>query len=126
VRLAIVLLLTVAVVHYLPDPLSTAYANQVAAGKAWEYILTNAGDCVLLLVCGLLARKPVVWAVVGWGIFESSQRVGCRLARPIADGAPVVDLFSGLCGQPMYTIGLWALICLALYVRGQKNDNAKP
>lgn len=125
-RLAILLLLTVAGVHYLADPLATAYANQVAAAKAWEYILTNAGDCVLLLGIGLLARKPMVWLVVGWGIFESSQRVVCRLDKPIGGEPPVADLFQGLCGNGWYTLGLMAAAGLAVHIldKGTKNGAA--
>lgn len=124
-KLAFILLLTLGTIHYVDNPIATMYAQaeQPYAAKAWEYILTNAGLCVVLALLGLLARKPVVWFPIGWGIIESGERSVCRLARPIGGEPPVVDLFTGLCGRPYYLVGLWAMVCLALYLRGKNERN---
>src|SRR6187455_2491944 len=69
VRLAALLLALLFGVHYLNDTIASSYAppQRVAAAKAWEYILTNAGFCAVLAVVGMLARKPLAWPVIGWG-----------------------------------------------------------
>jgi len=116
VRLAAILLLTVFGIHYLNDNVASfyAYMQQVAAAKAWEYVFTNAGLCVVLACVGLLARKPLVTAICVWGIVESAERVVCRLDRPIGGQPPVVELYSGLCGVKFYWIGLIVAVCLAI------------
>jgi len=116
VRLAVVLLLMVYGVHYLNDPIASHYApdERIAAAKAWEYILTNAGYCAVLAVCGLLARKPLAWPVIGWGMVEFGERSMCRLARPIGGDPPEVPLFSGLCGVELYWLGIIAAAVIAI------------
>jgi hypothetical protein len=114
--LTALLLLILTMVHYLNDNVASFYApaEQVAAAKAWEYILTNAGFCLVLGVCGLLARKPLAWPAIAWGMVELGERSACRLARPIGGEPPEVPLFSGLCGVETYWLGVFAACCLAV------------
>jgi hypothetical protein len=110
------LLLVIAGMHYLDNPVASFYAKdqQIAAAKAWEYILTNAFVCVVLALLGSVARKPFVWPVVLWGVAENAQRSVCRLARPIGGDPPEVPLFSGLCGVDFYWLGIVAALILAV------------
>lgn len=113
-------------IHYLNDGIASHYApdQRVAAAKAWEYILTNAGGCLLLACIGLLARKPVAWPVIGWGMLEFGERSMCRLARPIGGEVPEVPLFSGLCGVEFYWLGIGIAAVIAVMfldkIRGKK------
>jgi len=126
VRLAAILLALIALVHYSYDLWAMGYANQAQAARNIFYILRGVGGAVLFCIVGLLSRRTVVLAVCLFGAFEESQTAVCGLARGI-DSLPGYEAFVGLCGQPMYTIGLWALVCLALYLRGQKNErNTRP
>ena len=103
-------------VHYLNDTIASHYApdERIAAAKAWEYILTNAGFCVSMPLFGLLARKPLAWPVISWGTVEFGERAMCRLAKPIGGDPPVVDLFSGLCGVEFYWLGIIAAAVIAI------------
>lgn len=115
-RLAALLLALMYGVHYLNDPIASLYApdQRIAAAKAWEYILTNAGFCAVLAACGMLARKPLAWPVIGWGMLELGERSMCRLARSIGSDPPEVPLFSGLCGVEFYWLGIGIAAVIAV------------
>lgn len=124
-RLAAVLLLIVFGMNYTADSIATRYAAeaQIAATKAWDYIVQGAGSGLVFLCIGLIARKPLVWPVCLWGAFEAWQRSVCRLARPIGGEVPEVPLFSGLCGVDFYWLGIVAAVMLAAHMldKGDKN-----
>lgn len=124
-RLAAVLLMLIAFTHYGYEPLASLYADRGQAARAIFYALRGFEGAALFCIVGLLARRNVVLVVCLWGAFEESQTTVCRLARGI-DNSPGYEAFVGLCGQPMYTLGLWALVCLALYLRGQHERNTRP
>jgi hypothetical protein len=109
-KLAALLLLTLFGIHYLNDTVASTYATpqQPYAAKAWEYIFTAVGGCIVLALLGLCARSWHVWPVILFGMVEGGERAVCRLARPIGDGAPLVKIFSGLCGVQFYWLGLIA------------------
>jgi len=115
VRLAAILLVLVASVHYGYEPLALYYEDQAGAARAIFYALRGIEGAALFLVVGLLARKPLVFAVCMWGAFEESQTAVCRLARGIGE-VPKYEAFEGLCGNPMYTIGLMIAAGLAIHL----------
>lgn len=115
-RLAAILLLTIFCMHYLPDILALNYADQTAAGKAWQYVMRGFGGAVLMCLLGVLARNPVVWACAFWGMVESSEEAICRLAHPIGGEPPVAHQFSGLCGPDFYWLGIIAALILAVAI----------
>jgi len=116
--LAAALLVTIVVMHYLGDPIATGYAPGVkaAAAKAWEYVLRGFGGAAVLLLCGLLARRALVWPFVLWGMAEDLQRSGCRLAHPMTAPPPATELFAGLCGDGPYRLGVIAAALAAARV----------
>lgn len=122
---AALLLVVYVVMHLMPDIAALPYANQTAAGKAWEYIFTNAGICVLVAVVGVVLRRPMVWPVCALLFFENGQRVVCRLSRPIGDAPPVVEQFSGLCGREFYAIGLALMLWAAMIFLEKLRDKQK-
>lgn len=122
---AALLLMVYFVMHLMPDIAALPYANQTAAGKAWEYILTNAGVCVLVAVVGVLCRRPMVWPLCALLFFENGQRVACRLSKPIGDAPPVVEQFSGLCGREWFAIGLALMLWAAIAILGKLRDKEK-
>lgn len=116
-RLAAVLLLVVFGMHYLGDIIATGYVERAAAARAWEYVLRGAGGALVLLVVGLLVRRPVVWALCLWGAIEDGMRSGCRLAHPMNQRPPETDPFTGLCGDySLYRIGLIAAAVIAVFL----------
>lgn len=100
--------------HYLPSILALGYENRVAAAKAWQYVNGGVGMSVVLCCVGILARQPLVWPVLFWGIAESSEQAICRLARPIGGEPPFAPPFSGLCGTDFYWLGIAAALILAV------------
>jgi len=112
--LAAVLLVTLFCMHYTPSILALSYANQVAAAKAWQYILGGAGAAVVLGCLGLLVRSVAVWPFVVWGIAEGLGQSVCRLAKPIGGDPPSAGLFDGLCGVHFYWLGILAALILAV------------
>lgn len=126
IRLACGLLLIIYGMHYLGDNIASGYDQKVAAiaARAWEYVLRGFGGAAVLCAIGLLARSIVVWPVCLWGMAEDAERGICRLAHPMSQKPPETGIFTGLCGAPMYWIGLLAaaviaVICLDKF-RGQK------
>lgn len=114
-RLAAILMLLVAGTHYGYDPIAAAfYKDQTAAARALFYAFRGIEGAALFLVVGLLARRPLVLAVCLWGVLEEGQTAVCRLARGI-ENVPVHEAFQGLCGSPMYGLGLMIAACLAIY-----------
>jgi hypothetical protein len=123
-RLTAALLMIVFGMHYLGYIIATGYENQVAAARAWEYVLGGAGGALVLLAVGLLARRPVVWAVCLWGAIEDGMQSACRLAHPMNARPPTTETFSGLCGDPdWYRMGLIAAAVIAVFISSrEKND----
>lgn len=113
-KLAIILLLIVAEMNFLADPMAMSYANPVAAAKAWEYIFQSFGSTCLFLLVGLFARNRLVWVVCWAGMVEEGERGVCRLAKPIGGSPPQVDMFVGLCGKGWYELGLIVLGAIAI------------
>lgn len=116
IGLAVVLLVTLFGMHYLPSILALNYANQVAAAKAWQYVNGGAGMAVVLGCLGLLVRSAVVWPCVGWGIAEGLGQSVCRLAKPIGGAPPSAGPFNGLCGVDFYWLGIFASLVLAVSI----------
>ncbi len=113
-RLAIILLLVVTGTHYGTAPLSLFYEDPTRAARALFYVARGMEGAVLFVLVGILVRRPVVWAVCFFGFIEEAQTSVCRVAYGIA-GNPGPQLFSGLCGQNLYILGLIAALGLALY-----------
>lgn len=115
--LAAALLVVIVTMHYLGDPIASGYGDKAAAAaRAWEYVLRGLGGAAVLLLCGLLARRPLVWPLVLWGMAEDLQRAGCRLAHPMTAPPPTTDLFAGLCGDGPYRLGVIAAALAAARV----------
>lgn len=112
--LAVVLLLTLFGMHYLPSILALNYANQVAAAKAWQYVNGGFGMAVVLGCLGLLVRSAVVWPFVAWGVAEGLGQSVCRLAKPIGGAPPSAGPFDGLCGVDFFWLGIIAAGWLAI------------
>lgn len=121
------LLLIVALVHLGYEPLAYALwpADPVAAGKALYYIGRGfegtAVWCVLLAVDRTTIRSPVLAAACVWGAAENAQSAACRLALPIAGGAPVAPAFGGLCdlvaGVPVAAVTALGMLVLLSIVQ---------
>lgn len=116
-KLAVILLVTLFGMHYAPSIIASGYApeQQIAAHKAWQYILTGVGVAVVLCVVGLLSRSALVWPPVVWGMVESGQQAVCRLAKPIGGVAPSAAPFDGLCGVDFWWAGLIAAAVIAVW-----------
>jgi hypothetical protein len=117
-RLMLVVLVVVVATHYGYDPLASFYSdpslsadentNRIGqAARDWFYVLRGFEGTVLFALVGLLARRPLVWAVCLWGALEEAQTAVCGLAYPLR--MPAYEPFKGLCGT--YWIGL----CVALW-----------
>lgn len=121
-RLAALLLLLVAIVHYSYDILAMGYADQAQAARNIFYVLRGVGGAVLFCIVGLLSRRVLVWMACALGAFEETQTAACGLAVGI-DGSPGYEAFQGLCGSPWYTLGLMAIAGLAVHIldKGDKN-----
>lgn len=125
--LAVALLLIIVVMHYAGDPIASSYGDKApAAAKAWDYVLRGLGGAAVLLLCGLLARRPLVWPFVLWGMVEDLERAGCRLAHPMTAPPPGSELFAGLCGDGPYRLGVIAAALAAArvaYLLAGENDD---
>ena len=112
--------------HFMGDNIASSYDPKVAAAaaRAWEYVLRGFGGAAVLLLIGIVARSAVVWPAVLWGVAEDAQRGVCRLAHPMIQKPPETDVFSGLCGAPMYWLGIVSAAVIAVIFldkfRGQK------
>jgi len=124
-RLAIILMLLVAGTHYAYAPLALLYEHPKVAAKALFYVARGIEGAAVFSLLGLLSKRPEVWAVCALGFIEESETAVCRLSDPI-DSVPGVEIFDGLCGQQYYALGLWALVCLALYMRGRYERITRP
>jgi len=114
-RLAAILLALIALVHYSYDILASGYADQAQAARNIFYILRGVGGAVLFGIVGILSRRTLVLAVCLFGVFEESQTAVCGLARGV-DDVPGYSAFVGLCGEPMYAVGLVIAIGLAAHL----------
>lgn len=104
VLLAVLLLLLVLTVHYLPNALATHYPNPLAAERAWFYVAQGFKGLVLLAVILVLLprrrRMVPVWAAAAWGAWEDGLVVSCRLAAGIGQPPPAtMGVWQGMCHQ---------------------------
>lgn len=122
-RLAAILLLIVAMVHYSYAPLSTGFADSDQAGRGIFYVCRGLGGTALFLLVGLRDKRVLVWLVCAWGACEEAQTAVCGLASGVGE-MPAVELFEGLCGKGYYTMGLIAMGILAAKIldKGDKRD----
>lgn len=81
------LLLVAAVAHLLAEPIAIGLGHKV---YAWETVLYGIEAMSLWLFVASVAcwirPKPsrwALWAVAGYGVFESSQRSVCRVLHPM-------------------------------------------
>lgn len=114
-RLAVFLLLLVVGCHYTDSHLAKLYEHPEAASKAIFYILRGIEGSLLFVVIASIVRSRFVLLVCLFGVFEESQTAICRAAKPI-DTKPAVELFTGICGEPLYGIGLVAAGVIALAI----------
>lgn len=124
-RLAAVLLLLVAMTHYLYAPLATLYPDADRAARALFYVARGIEGLALFGLVGVLARQPLVWAVCLWGAVEEGQTAVCRLAAGVG-GRAGAELFSGLCGPVWYGLGLVAGLALALWLHRENKKCRTP
>jgi hypothetical protein len=130
-RLAILVLCLWFFTHYGYDPLASLYSDpsltiaederRVAqAARDWFYVLRGFEGTFLFALVGLLAGRPLVWAVCLWGAIEELQTAVCGMAYPLR--MPPYESFRGLCGNGWYSIGLFvsALIAVKILDRGNK------
>lgn len=125
-RLAVPLLLAVAVTHFGYELIALAYTEQAAAAKAWFYMLRGLEGVVLFGAIAALSKSLAVTLVCALGIWEEGLTVACRASKPIGEALGYAP-FVGLCGREWYWIGLAALGLVALGIaydlgkdRGQK------
>lgn len=124
-RLAAILIAVIAITHYGYDPLASLYKDEQAAARALFYILRGFEGAALFGIIGLLARRPLVLTICVWGAFEEAQTGVCRLARGI-ESLQSVEIFEGLCGRPMYTIGLMIAAALSVhYLDRRQNEQPR-
>lgn len=112
-RLAVALVVTVAVVHFGYDWIAQGYPDPGAAAKAWFYMLRGLEGVVLFAVVAYAFRHRGVIAVCLLGMFEEGLTTACRASKPIG-GVLGYEPFAGLCGPEWYRLGLGLLGLIAL------------
>ena len=95
--------------HYGVDHLAEGMADPQAARSALFYVAQGAKGVIFAAVIGLLAPRVIaalpLLAVCAWSAWEDALVVSCRLAKGI-EVIPNVQLWSGLCGDGLYSAGL--------------------
>lgn len=132
------LLLIVLLAHYGADPIGGMYepARQLAAAKAWRYVLGGVEVSLLyLIVWSLVPWRPLAVRyaaslVCAWGALEGAQIAACRLQFPMDRAPPSTALYTGLCdlitGWPVYVLTCLLVIVVALVrhlAAGVKSDS---
>lgn len=112
-KLAIPLLLVVAVTHFGYELLALGYDQREAAAKAWFYMLRGVEGVALFGAIAAVYRQRAVIAVCLLGMFEEGMTTACRASKPIG-GVIGYEPFSGLCGPEWYRLGQGLLGLLAL------------
>lgn len=121
VLLAVLLMLVVLGVHYLPLLLAVHYEHPAKAERALFYVAQAAkGIAMMILLLALMPRRRrmvPVWAAGAWLIYEDALVVGCRLAVGIENvPAAAPNPWQGICQQltdaPLY-IGAAVLAVIA-------------
>lgn len=123
-RLAVPLLLLVAVTHFGYELLALGYDQREAAAKAWFYMLRGVEGVALFGIVAALSRHRAVIFVCVLGMLEEGMTTACRASKPIG-GVLGYEPFSGLCGPGWYQfgLGLVALVALAIaYETGRKTS----
>jgi hypothetical protein len=127
------LLLSVVIVsHYGYDLIASFYpdAQQLAAARAWAYVLRGFETAILytaVLALAPPAARSAFAVACGWGFFESAQVIACRMQYPM-DRAPLpTGLYSGLCdkvtGLPVYMLTVFVVL-LVLSLRKSTDGHA--
>ena len=134
VLLAVLLLLLVLTVHYLPNVLATQYPNPLAAERAWFYVAQGFKGLVLLAVILMLLprrrRMVPVWAAAAWGAWEDGLVVSCRLAAGIGQPPPTtMGVWQGMCHQitqaPLHIVAAALAVIAATCIWHTLDDDDK-
>lgn len=112
-RLAALILFMVTLTHYGYDHLAALYPEPARVTGAIFYVLRGLEGVALFLVVGLLSRSWWVASACLWGAVEEGQTAVCRMAAGV-DVKPAVPLFSGLCGQEAYWLGILVAAVIAI------------
>lgn len=140
-KLAALLLLLVAAVHYGLEPLSHVFSDAPAAHRAMFYIGQGVKGFALWCAVAWLAYSTArskgmnaftaapLFAVCAWGAIEDFEVAACRLARGI-ESIPMPGPWQGVCdeltGLPLYMLGLFAGLLTACIVDyGSKKDDQR-
>lgn len=110
-RLAVGLLLLVALTHYGYEPIAALWPGNVAG--AVFYILRGIEGAGLFAL--LVAHPHYGWPVqlvAAWGFVEEAQTAICRIGKGVMT-APAVEPYQGLCGWPAYSIGVILMAAIA-------------
>lgn len=95
--------------HYGVDHLAAGMADPLAARRALFYVAQGVKGVIFAAVIGLLAPRVIaalpLLAVCAWSAWEDVLVASCRLAKGI-EVIPNVQLWSGLCGDGLYSAGL--------------------
>lgn len=127
-KLAVPLLVTVAVTHFGYDVIALLYEQQDAAARAWFYMLRGIEGAFLFALVAALSRHRAVVAVCLLGLSEESLTAACRASKPIGEFLGYAP-FTGLCGREWYFAGLIALGLVALgiaYDLGRGRGSERP
>ena len=120
-RLAVVLLVLIALTHYGYDPLAQLFEDPDRSARRIFYALRGFEGTALFFIIGCVCRNFFVRCACLWGIWEESQTAVCQMARGF-DGKTAYEAFQGLCGSEMYAFGLclgFVLICTIDYAAGR-------
>ncbi len=129
-RLVVALFLCIVGTHYLGDILASGYENKLAASKSIFYVLRGFEGAFLFFVIAWLTKfapirrayRQMAIAVCAWGAFEECSTAVCRLALPL-DVRATANIYSGICGQSSYTVGLIVASCFAAMMAWRSNDD---
>lgn len=114
-KLAVPLLLLVALTHFGYEPIALLYEQQEAAAKAWFYMLRGVEGVALFGVVAAMSRHRAVILVCALGMLEEGMTTACRASKPIG-GVLGYEPFAGLCGPEWYRLGLGLVGLLALAI----------
>lgn len=134
VLLAVLILLVVLGVHYLPALLASHYEHPDDAERALQYVAQGAkGIAMMILLLALMPRRlhiVPVWAAGAWLIYEDALVAGCRLAVGIENvptAAP--NPWHGICqqvtGAPIYLVAAALAVIAAACIWHTLDDDDK-
>lgn len=111
-RIAVALLVLVAVVHFAPEHIAAATG---ASQTALEYVFRGAQGAVLFGAVAIAFRSIIVALPCSWGGVESAAQPMCRLAFPMDRPPPVprnVNLCTAAFGEGTALAGLMMALVL--------------